>query len=107
MTDTQPDKVAQQKVDDLLRKRREALEDTTQKHNRLFLRNILNGIFIILSLTVIIGIMVLPSSSPYFNVCIGAGILAVVIKMIEVLLRMPGFKKDSTYKYGSRNRHNN
>ncbi len=59
----------------------------------LFVRNILNSLFILIALAAIIGVLVVPERSPYLNWCYGLGLIAVLIKMVEVFLRMPGFNK--------------
>ena len=58
----------------------------------LFIRNILNSIFIILAIIAMLGIIF---SEGINNVYIwyGCGLFAVIIKMVEVVLRMPGLKK--------------
>ena len=58
----------------------------------LFIRNILNSIFILLAIIAMIGIVF---SEKMGNIYIwyGLGLFAVLIKMVEVMLRMPGLKK--------------
>ena len=58
----------------------------------LYLRNILNTLFIILSLVAMIGIVV-SDKGRGLMVWYGVGLFAVIIKMIEAVLRMPGMKK--------------
>ncbi|MBO5133583.1 MAG: hypothetical protein IKB97_07255 [Bacteroidaceae bacterium] len=59
----------------------------------LFVRNILNSLFILVAIAAIVGILIVPETSPYLNWCYGLGLIAVLIKMVEVVLRMPGFNK--------------
>ena len=56
----------------------------------LFIRNILNVLFIIVALVAMVGILV---SKEHIMVWYVVGLFAVMIKMVEVMLRMPGFKK--------------
>ncbi len=56
----------------------------------LFIRNILNALFIIVALVAMIGIIV---AKEYVMVWYSVGLFAVIIKMVEVMLRMPGIKK--------------
>lgn len=56
----------------------------------LFIRNILNALFIIIALVAMIGIIV---AKEYVMVWYSVGLFAVIIKMVEVMLRMPGIKK--------------
>ncbi|MGN0087106.1 MAG: mechanosensitive ion channel protein MscS [Alloprevotella sp.] len=56
----------------------------------LFLRNILNAVFMLLAAACMTGLLILPA---YKTQCYIVGLIAVVIKMVEVILRMPGLKK--------------
>ncbi len=69
-------------------------EETEQRKmsRNLYLRNILNTLFIILSLVAMIGIVV-SDKGRGLMVWYGVGLFAVIIKMIEAVLRMPGMKK--------------
>ncbi len=59
----------------------------------LFIRNILNSIFILVALAAMVGIVALPSHSPRLPFFYVLGLIAVLIKMVEVLMRMPGIKR--------------
>lgn len=61
-----------------------------QMSRNLFIRNILNVLFIIVALVAMVGILV---SKEHIMVWYVVGLFAVMIKMVEVMLRMPGFKK--------------
>lgn len=65
-------------------------EERRQKAKSLFLRNILNSIFILVALAAMIGILV---DNNHIMIWYGVGLFAVLIKMVEVLLRMPGLRK--------------
>ncbi len=56
----------------------------------LFIRNILNALFIIVALVAMIGIIV---AKEHVMMWYSVGLFAVIIKMVEVMLRMPGIKK--------------
>ena len=63
-----------------------------QKHERkmLVIRNWLNSIFIILALIAIIGVLIFKSDDPMLYYSYGVAVIAVIIKMIETIFRMPG-----------------
>lgn len=63
-----------------------------QKRQRkmLVIRNWLNSIFIFLSIIAIIGVLVFKAGNPYLYYSYGVAVLAVIIKMVEVMFRMPG-----------------
>ena len=65
-------------------------EERRQKTKNLFLRNILNSIFRLVALAAMIGILV---DNNHIMIWYGVGLFAVLIKMVEVLLRMPGLRK--------------
>lgn len=58
----------------------------------LFIRNILNSLFIILAIIAMAGILFTDKGSS-LTVWYGLGLFAVLIKMVEVVLRMPGLNK--------------
>lgn len=62
-----------------------------QRQSRLFLRNILNVAFIVVALVAMVGVVVAKKESVMTWYMVG--LVAVVIKMVEVMLRMPGFRK--------------
>lgn len=72
------------------------LQHPEREHNKkrmtrnLFLRNILNCIFIIVALIAMIGIL---ADKSHIMLWYAVGLFAVIIKMVEVMLRMPGIKK--------------
>jgi len=70
-------------------------EREAQRHKMsrsLFVRNILNGVFIILAIIAMTGI-VATGKNGNIMIWYALGLFAVVIKMVEVVLRMPGMKK--------------
>lgn len=73
-----------------LRNPQKAEEERKHKSKNLFLRNILNGIFILVALAAMIGILV---DDAHIMTWYAVGLFAVIIKMVEVVLRMPGLKR--------------
>lgn len=65
-----------------------------RKSDNLFLRNILNGVFMLMAATTIVGLLVTWQSPTQPVWCYVLGLLAVVVKMVEALLRMPGMKQE-------------
>lgn len=69
------------------------LRNSRQKENRiLFLRNILNGLFMLLALVAMCGIgySIYKHNDSTYNIFVGVGIVAVLIKMAEASIRMSG-----------------
>ena len=60
------------------------------KPKNLFLRNILNAIFMLIAAIGMIGMWLFPELTTH---CYILCLIAVCIKMVEVMLRMPGMKK--------------
>lgn len=56
----------------------------------LILRNWLNAIFMVLALIAIVGVMYFKAGERGLLVSYGIGIVAVLIKMVEAMFRMPG-----------------
>lgn len=63
-----------------------------QKRERkmLIIRNWLNSIFIILSIIAIIGVLVFNGGDVRLYYSYGIAVIAVIIKMVETMFRMPG-----------------
>lgn len=67
--------------------------ETLQKERRmLVIRNWLNGIFIVLALVAIIGVLIFKGGERGLYISYAIAVLAIIIKMVEALYRMPGFK---------------
>ena len=71
------------------------LQHDEQRNNRrqrriLIIRNWLNGIFIVLSLLSIIGVLYFKAGELGLLVSYGIAVIAVLIKMVEAMFRMPG-----------------
>ena len=82
-------------IEKRLKERREQLQENRKNANRLFLRNILNCLFIIIALVAMVGIVMARMNKADETIWYVVGIFAVMIKMVEALLRMPGFKKET------------
>ena len=58
--------------------------------NHLLIRNILNVVFILMAIIAMAGIWLYPEyTNQFYILCL----IAVCIKMVEVMFRMPGMKK--------------
>lgn len=64
-------------------------ESRRQITRNLFIRNILNSIFILIALIAMIGILI---DKAHLMIWYAIGLFSVIIKMVEVMLRMPGIK---------------
>ena len=69
--------------------------------SNLYLRNILNGVFILLAIIAMVGVII-SKSSLALNISYGVGLLAVLIKVIEVILRMPSMTGHTVYEQRQR-----
>lgn len=69
---------------------REDLLEAKARHRNLVLRNWLNGIFMIVAAVAMIGIFVYRNSPQRLNQFYIIAVIAVIIKMVEAILRMPG-----------------
>ena len=58
----------------------------------LFIRNILNSVFILMALVAMVGLLIV-KQQPYLMWCYLLGLFAVIVKMAEVALRLPAMKK--------------
>ncbi len=77
------------KSERILREQEESLKERRSQNRHLFLRNVLNSTFMLLAIVAMVGILIFPSASTGAVVCYAIGLLAVLIKMVEVCFRMP------------------
>lgn len=63
----------------------------------LYIRNILNAAFMLLAIGAMVGVLVCKSKMG-INISYGVGLLAVIIKIIEVILRMPSMTRKTQYE---------
>ena len=80
------------------------LEQASKNNHLLFIRNILNFIFIVLAL-VTMGAIGYYFTEPVIPMwCFLLGVIAVIVKMFEAFLRMPYMNKQNHIRYGHRSR---
>ena len=71
-------------------KQRDELQELRRQHRILVIRNWLNSIFIVLALLAIAGVLYFKAGGRGLMISYGIGVLAVLIKMVEAMFRMPG-----------------
>ena len=67
------------------------------------LRNILNGVFILLAVVAMVGVLA-SKTSLMLHISYGVGLLAVIIKIVEVILRMPSMTGRTVYEQRQRSK---
>lgn len=72
------------------KKQRDELQELRRQHRILVIRNWLNSIFIVLALLTIAGVLYFKAGERGLMISYGVGVLAVLIKMVEAMFRMPG-----------------
>ncbi len=72
------------------KKQRDELQELRRQHRVLVIRNWLNSIFIVLALLAIAGVLYFKAGERGLMISYGIGVLAVLIKMVEAMFRMPG-----------------
>ena len=65
-------------------------EKVRRQRRLLILRNWLNGVFMLLALIAIIGVLLFKASDIRLYISYGIAILAILVKMVEAIFRMPG-----------------
>lgn len=68
------------------------LAEARRATRNLVIRNWLNGIFMLIAVAAMAGLLLFSNSEKAMMACYALGLLAVVIKMVEVVMRMPGLK---------------
>jgi len=71
-------------------KQRDELQELRRQHRILVIRNWLNSIFIVLALLANTGVLYFKAGERGLMISYGIGVLAVLIKMVEAMFRMPG-----------------
>lgn len=66
------------------------MAELKRERKMLIIRNWLNSIFIVLALVAIIGVLVFKGGDPRLYYSYGVAVVAVIIKMVETMFRMPG-----------------
>ena len=59
----------------------------------LFVRNILNAAFMLVAAIAMVGLIAYSDNPTISMWCYGLGLFAVLIKMVEVVMRMPGIRR--------------
>lgn len=79
---------------DILQRLKHPEQETVRRKTgrNLYIRNVLNTLFILIAIVAMIGIVVSDKGAECMK-WYGLGLFAVIIKMVEVVLRMPGIKK--------------
>ena len=72
------------------KKQRDELQELRRQHRILVIRNWLNSIFIVLALLAIACVLYFKAGERGLMISYGIGVLAVLIKMVEAMFRMPG-----------------
>ena len=65
-------------------------EKVRRQRRLLILRNWLNGVFMLLALIAIIGVLLFKAGDIRLYISYGIAILAILVKMVEAIFRMPG-----------------
>lgn len=65
-------------------------EKARRQRRLLILRNWLNGVFMLLALIAIIGVLLFKAGDTRLYISYGIAILAILVKMVEAIFRMPG-----------------
>lgn len=65
-------------------------EKARRQRRLLILRNWLNGVFMLLALIAIIGVLLFNAGDIRLYISYGIAILAILVKMVEAIFRMPG-----------------
>ena len=65
-------------------------EKARRQRRLLILRNWLNGVFMLLALIAIIGVLLFKAGDIRLYISYGIALLAILVKMVEAIFRMPG-----------------
>ena len=92
------DKTAHEIQPSFLKRQEEELEVQRKERCLLFIRNIVNGVFMLLAVIAMVGIIVFSNSETgtMWSYCIG--LVAVLVKMVEVCMRLGKMKKQTRRK---------
>ena len=83
---------------DFIAAERRRLDAQRQRDKTLFVRNILNSIFILLAIVAMIGVLIAKPGTMLLYIFYGIGILAILIKIGEVMIRMPSMLRKPIYQ---------
>lgn len=69
---------------------KDELQAMRRERRNLIIRNWLNGLFIVLALIAIVGVLYFRAGERGLTLSYGIAILAIIIKMVEAIFRLPG-----------------
>lgn len=69
---------------------KDELQSMRRERRNLIIRNWLNGLFIVLALIAIVGVLYFRAGERGLTLSYGIAILAIIVKMVEAIFRLPG-----------------
>lgn len=69
---------------------KDELQAMHRERRNLIIRNWLNGLFIVLALIAIVGVLYFRAGERGLTLSYGIAILAIIVKMVEAIFRLPG-----------------
>ena len=69
---------------------KDELQAMRRERRNLIIRNWLNGLFIVLALIAIVGVLYFRAGERGLTISYGIAILAIIVKMVEAIFRLPG-----------------
>ena len=69
---------------------KDELQAMRRERRNLIMRNWLNGLFIVLALIAIVGVLYFRAGERGLTLSYGIAILAIIVKMVEAIFRLPG-----------------
>ena len=69
---------------------KDELQAMRRERRNLLIRNWLNGLFIVLALIAIVGVLYFRAGDRGLTISYGIAILAIIVKMVEAIFRLPG-----------------
>ena len=69
---------------------KDELKALRRERRNLIIRNWLNGLFIVLALIAIVGVLYFRAGDRGLTISYGIAILAIIVKMVEAIFRLPG-----------------
>ena len=69
---------------------KDELQAMRRERRNLIIRNCLNGLFIVLALIAIVGVLYFRAGERGLTLSYGIAILAIIVKMVEAIFRLPG-----------------
>lgn len=70
--------------------KKDELQAMRRERRNLIIRNWLNGLFIVLALIAIVGVLYFRAGERGLTLSYGIAILAIIVKMVEAIFRLPG-----------------